>query len=302
MDAVAFYPGFHLPAFSVSGKPKLAKPFFSLKGLFNLAEIADGPSLFASRKNYTRLTVLSIRADGNRRGRHPQEHIATGRTEKTHDENKISQSSDGKTSNSKNQEEIIALFRRIQSSISKGDSISPKMRSSNASQDNTSAESVLEVLRQSRKQVKECLTMHFNSQTTSKLCGYFQMMGGNLHMDQTTRGEKTSKKEGNRASTRRRELLQKDQKVQEYPSPADLQLTRPPSNFVKRSPIPFAFSSRKEVVEQKIEANAATAGEEIASQNLEDMKLSELKELAKTRGIKGYSKVRKSELVELLRS
>ncbi|CAL5411438.1 unnamed protein product [Camellia sinensis] len=240
-------------------------------GLFNLAEIADGPSLFASRKNYTRLTVLSIRADGNRRGRHPQEHIATGRTEKTHDENKISQSSDGKTSNSKNQEEIIALFRRIQSSISKGDSISPKMRNSNASQDNTSAESVLEVLRQSRKQVKVI-------------------------------GEKTSKKEGNRASTRRRELLQKDQKVQEYPSPADLQLTRPPSNFVKRSPIPFAFSSRKEVVEQKIEANAATAGEEIASQNLEDMKLSELKELAKTRGIKGYSKVRKSELVELLRS
>lgn len=263
MDAIAFYPGLRLPAFSVSGKPKLAKPFFSLK------EIADGPSLFASQKNYTRLTVLSIRADGNRRGRHPQEHIATGRTEKTHAENKISQSSDGKTSNSKNQEEIIALFRRIQSSISKGDSISPKMRSSNSSQDNTSAESVLEVLRQSRKQVK---------------------------------GEKTSKKEGNRASTRRRELLQKDQKVQEYPSPADLQLTRPPSNFVKRSPIPFAFSSRKEVVEQKIEANAATAGEEIVLQNLEDMKLSELKELAKTRGIKGYSKVRKSELVELLRS
>lgn len=262
MDAVAFYPVFHLPAFSVSGKPKLAKPFFSLK------EIADGPSLFASRKNYTRLTVLSIRADGNRRGRHPQEHIAIGRTEKTHDENKMSQSSDGKTSNSKNQEEIIALFRRIQSSISKGDSISPKMRSSNSSQDNTSAESVLEVLRQSRKQVK---------------------------------GEKTSKKEGNRASTRRRELLPKDQRVQEYPSPADLQLTRPPSNFVKRSPIPFALSTRKDV-EQKIEASAATAGEEVESQNLEDLKLSELKELAKTRGIKGYSKVRKSELVELLRS
>ncbi|KAL7243508.1 hypothetical protein ACSBR1_015829 [Camellia fascicularis] len=263
MDAIAFYPGFRFPAFSVSGKPKLAKPFFSLK------EIADGPSLFASRKNSIRLTVLNMRADGNRRRQHPQENTATGRTEKTEDENKISQLSNGKTSNSKNQEEIIALFRRIQSSISKGDSISPKMRSSKSSQDNTSAESVLEVLRLSRKQVK---------------------------------GEKASKKEGNRASTRRRDLLQKDQKVQEYPSPTDLQLTRPPSNFVKRSPIPFALSSRKKVVEQKIEASSATAGEEKESPKLEDMKLSELKELAKTRGSKGYSKLKKSELVELLRS
>jgi hypothetical protein len=32
------------------------------------------------------------------------------------------------------------------------------------------------------------------------------------------------------------------------------------------------------------------------------MKLTELKELAKSRGIKGYSKLKKGELLELLRS
>lgn len=33
---------------------------------------------------------------------------------------------------------------------------------------------------------------------------------------------------------------------------------------------------------------------------LEDMKLTELKEIAKSKGIKGYSKLKKGELVELL--
>ncbi|KAL6991249.1 hypothetical protein U1Q18_009367 [Sarracenia purpurea var. burkii] len=256
MDAVTFNPRFRLPSFSC--KPMLGNPFFSLK------EIADRPSPFAARKDFSQLTVLSIRADGNRRGSQPpQKNKAAGRNAKG-DENKISQSSDAnKPSNSKNQEEIIALFRRVQSSISKGESVvSPKNRSSNSSRDKPSAESVLEVFRQSRKQLK---------------------------------GAKTSKNEGNKSnSTRRRVLLQK---VQEDPSMVDPKLNRPPSNFVKRSPIPFPSSPRKMLPEQKIESCSAIAEQ----QKLEEMKLFELKELAKTRGLRGYSRLKKSELVELLR-
>lgn len=115
-----------------------------------MAEIADGPSLLASRRGHGQVTTLSIRVDGNRSGRPSQRTSASGRFRKS-DGEKIPQSSDG---NSSNQEEIISLFRRIQSSISKGESISSKKRNSKSSEEKPSAESVLEVLRQSRKQVK----------------------------------------------------------------------------------------------------------------------------------------------------
>ncbi|XP_052202110.1 SAP-like protein BP-73 isoform X2 [Diospyros lotus] len=253
MDA-CLYPRFLLPSVSSSGKPRLGKPFSSLK------EIADGPSLFAARKDFSQLTVFSIRAGGNQKGRPSQKNAAPGRTTKKD----TTQSSDGKSPNSANQEEIIALFRRIQSSISKGDSTINKRRSSNSSQDKPSAESVLEVLRQSRKQVK---------------------------------GEETSR--GNRTLTRKRGgLLQKEKKVQEYPSEAEFKLTRPPSNFVKRSPIPFPSNPRKKAAEQTIETSAGETEFKI----FEKMKLTELKEVAKTRGIRGYSKLKKRELVELLGS
>ena len=119
----------------------------------NLAETADGFSPFASRRDLLPLTISSIKSDGNRRGRPSRKNHISGRTEKG-DKNKTPPSSDGKLSESSNQDEIIALFRRIQSSISKGESLGTKKRISDSSVDKTSAESVLEILRQSRKQVK----------------------------------------------------------------------------------------------------------------------------------------------------
>ena len=87
----------------------------------------------------------------------------------------------------------------------------------------------------------------------------------------------------------------------------DSKLTRPPSTFVRRSPIPLSnrgvpadlrsdqvpaadYKKETEIPELKV----------LALQKVEDMKLPELKELAKSKGIKGYSKLRKAELVKLL--
>lgn len=116
-----------------------------------MAETADRPSLFDSPKDFRQLTVSSIRSDENGRRRPPWRSSASRRTPE--DENETPQSSNGEKSNSSNQEEIIAMFRRIQSAISKDESVKTK-RNSNLSEDKTSPESVLEVLRKSRKQMK----------------------------------------------------------------------------------------------------------------------------------------------------
>lgn len=119
-----------------------------------MAETADGPSLFDFQRDFPRLTVSSIRSDGdgNRRRRPPRISSASRRASEE-DENETAQSSNGKKSNSSNQEEIIALFRRIQSAISKDESVNAK-RNTNLSDDTNSPESIPEVLRKSRKQVK----------------------------------------------------------------------------------------------------------------------------------------------------
>ncbi|KAK9267443.1 hypothetical protein L1049_009869 [Liquidambar formosana] len=262
MGAVVFYPHsvFRMPSFFAFSKPKLGKSVLSLK------EIADGSSPFASQREFLQLAVSSIRSDGNKRGRPPRKNTASRRTAKE-DETKIPQSSDGKSSNSSNQEEIIALFRRIQSSISKEESVISKKRSSNSSEDKPSAESVLEVLRQSRKQVKD----------------------------------KTSDKEDGKVLTQRRGVPKREQRNQDNSSTLDFKLTRPPSNFVKRSPIPSPTTARRQVLELNSEASSAPAGSKVLVR-IEEMKLLELKELAKSRGLRGYSKLKKSELLELLRS
>ncbi|KAM7530477.1 hypothetical protein LguiB_033887 [Lonicera macranthoides] len=152
---------------------------------------------------------------------------------------------------------MIALFRRIGSSISKGESASSKTRRSKAS-----AESLLDVLVQSRKPVTE----------------------------------KTSNKEWGKVLTQRRDPSKNNEKIEYYPPAADPKSTRPPSNFVKRSPIqsPVRFNRKAEPGTK--EESISMVGVE----KVEGMKVSELKELAKSRGIKGYSKLKKSELIELL--
>ncbi|XP_059438658.1 SAP-like protein BP-73 isoform X2 [Corylus avellana] len=261
MNAVAVFrshSALQFPSFlSFSGQPSLGGKPISLK------EIADGPLLFDSQKVFPRLTVLSIRSDGHKRHGPPRRSSDSRRRKE--DENETPQSSDGKKSKSSNQEEIIALFRRIQSSISKGESLSTKKRNSNLSEDKPSPESILDVLRKSRKQAKD--------------------------------------KEGDKVLIRRRGVPQKEQAVQNSQQVADLKSTRPPSEFVKRSPIPSPSTPRGKILELNGEALAARDGsKELNLPGIEGMKLTELKEVAKSRGMKGYSKLKKSELVELLRS
>ena len=71
--------------------------------------------------------------------------------------------------------------------------------------------------------------------------------------------------------------------------------SRPPSKFSRRSPILSLRAPRGNPIEMNSETSMISSNKE-----LKDMKLPELKELAKTRGIKGYSRLKKSELLELL--
>lgn len=104
------------------------------------------PSPFEPRE--LKLTVSCIGSDeGNRRGQPPSRRSSgSGRTTKKNDETKKPRG--GRKSKSSNQEEIISLFRRIQSSISKDvDSADTKKIKSNASEEKPpSAESILRVL------------------------------------------------------------------------------------------------------------------------------------------------------------
>ncbi|GJW12007.1 SAP-like protein BP-73 [Tanacetum coccineum] len=184
-----------------------------------------------------------------RRVRPVQRNSGNRRSINGDDNEKPHLSENGKTYN---KEEILALFRRIQSSISAAEFAASKGRTNNAS-----AESVLEVLHQSRKQVK----------------------------GKTSYGEEStglSERENN-----------KQEKVERIDSVSNEgNLSRPPSNFMKKSPIPSVHVERV-----KDDVMSATDGEE-----LEAMKLAELKELAKSRGVKGYSKLKKAELIELLKT
>lgn len=93
-----------------------------------------------------------------------------------------------------------------------------------------------------------------------------------------------------------------EEKETNHTSPvADFKLVRPPSKFVKRSPIPSPSGGNGSHL--KVEASQAIAETmELKFPSIEDMKLTELKALAKSRGFKGYSKLKKNELLELLRS
>ncbi|KAK6123976.1 hypothetical protein DH2020_042321 [Rehmannia glutinosa] len=239
MEGSLLYPHSVLRLPSLS-RPNLRKPFFSLK------ETADRPF------------VSSIRANGNR--------VRPPKAEGT---------DDGKSSLSPNKEEILALFKRIQSSISKGENTNSKKRNSKVAEDKTSAESILEILHQSR-----------------------------------TRGKgKTLGKKGDKSQAPQKDSPKKEEEKTERLSTTGLQSTRPPSKFTRRSPVP-TLSSPRDNVQPGIKTSPETATLSIPrdeielkteqSKKFEEMKLPQLKEVAKSKGIKGYSKLKKSELVELL--
>lgn len=111
-----------------------------------------------------------------------------------------------------------------------------------------------------------------------------------------------NKSKSEKALFGQRGTLKKEEKAEakENEPILEFKLTRPPSNFVKRSPIPLPSTPREKVNELNSEnSSRPDSVEEVP--RFEEMKLPELKELAKSRGIKGYSRLKKSELVELLR-
>ncbi|OVA15174.1 Rho termination factor [Macleaya cordata] len=264
MDAAAvsvvLFPncGLLFPTFSASTKLKLGKSNFLGK------EVADGTSLLNSRRKLLPSPLWIIRSEGDRRGRPPRGNTSSDNTVRQDTNENISQSSSGESPNSSNQEEIIALFRRIQSSISKDGSIRTKKSSSDNSNKKQSSASVSRVLRQRRKSIK------------AKVSNQDKVL------------------------PRRRGAPIEEERTGDNSSRIDIKLTRPPSNFVKRSPIPTPSTLEREVGDVIGEGfPAAVDGKELRA--IEKMKLPELKELAKSRGIKGYSKLKKGELVELLK-
>ncbi|CAI9782080.1 unnamed protein product [Fraxinus pennsylvanica] len=220
--------------------------------ILSFNEVADRDSVFISRRELLNLAVSSTRADGNPvPGRAPK-----GEWKK----NPESMEAEKKTS----KEEILALFKRIQSSISKGETIKSRNRNSKPAEDASSGEALLEVLRQS------------------------------------TRKGKTGRKQGDKLVASGKGLLMKEQKA-EHSSEKDVKSSRPPSNFTKRSPVPSLSSPRNEVDLKSEVLPTVDVNTEIISKKFEEMKLAELKEVAKSKGIRGYSKLKKSELVDLLK-
>ncbi|KAL4012071.1 hypothetical protein IC575_029152 [Cucumis melo] len=208
------------------------------------------------------LSVSNNRPDGNAgnaRNRPPRRNSLPGKTRKSESSSRKKEAPKNeeniKKSKPNDQEEIIALFRKIQASIAKESASSIDEESH---KDEHGATSILETLREPRKQLKG----------------------------------KTSKKAGAKVFRSKGASEEKEMHDPSPPPAADFKLVRPPSKFVKRSPIP-----------PKVDASQAIAeSRELKFPSIENMKLAELKALAKSRGIKGYSKLKKNELMEILRS
>lgn len=83
--------------------------------------------------------------------------------------------------------------------------------------------------------------------------------------------------------------------------PGNVEVQRPVSNFVKKSPILAPPSKERAMKAGEESAPMTDTNVEYELHKLDEMKLSELKELAKTKGAKGYSKLKKGELLEMLR-
>lgn len=97
------------------------------------------------------LTVSCIGSEGNGGDQPPRRRSSSGRTNKN-DGTKKKREAGGKKSKASDQEEIISLFRRIQTSISNKESVNAKKINSNVSEDSPSSESILQALYGSRKQ------------------------------------------------------------------------------------------------------------------------------------------------------
>ncbi|KAM1245302.1 hypothetical protein ACFX2I_036518 [Malus domestica] len=235
-DSVLRFPTF----FSFSKQPKLGNPIFSLKDVSPLFE----------RKELHLTVTCSVGSQGNGRDQPPRR-----RSERA---NKDGSKKRGSRKTNANQEEIISLFRRIQTSISKEGSVDDEKIGSDDYEDRPHSDSILRA----------------------------------LHGLRNPKG-KADEKDGKKAFIRRTDP--REEQMQSNPPVAEFKLTRPPSKFVKRSPIPHPSIPHPS-------ATGRSGAEELDLVRVEGMKLPELKELAKSRGMRGYSKLKKMELVKLLKS
>ncbi|KAM1792851.1 hypothetical protein ACFX12_036665 [Malus domestica] len=246
-DSVLRFPTF----FSFSKQPKLGNPIFSLKDVSPLFE----------RKELHLTVTCSVGSQGNGRDQPPRR-----RSERA---NKDGSKKRGSRKTNANQEEIISLFRRIQTSISKEGSVDDEKIGSDDYEDRPHSDSILRA----------------------------------LHGLRNPKG-KADDKDGKKVFIRRTDT--REEQMQSNPPVAEFKLTRPPSKFVKRSPIPHPSTPRSQFLDldngTTPSATGRSGAEELDLVRVEGMKLPELKELAKSRGMRGYSKLKKMELVKLLKS
>ncbi|XP_020597772.1 uncharacterized protein LOC110037455 isoform X2 [Phalaenopsis equestris] len=193
-----------------------------------------------------------IRSEGSRRKRPQQRSVSSNKPRGGGGDDELK-----RRSKSPDNDEILALFRRIQSSISKeGEAKVPRRRRRGI------ADSVSPESRKSRESGKE---------------------------------------QGGRGSGLEDAAALENSKIQ-----------RPLSKFVRRSPIPVASPAEDKGLfkkedegerEQEVkEVEEKRAGSEVSEmQKIDEMKLSELKGLARGEGIKGISKLKKGELLQLLK-
>lgn len=249
-----------------------------------------------------------------------------------------------KSSNSSVEDDIVALFRRIQaeSTVSKENPGNDKKNSNISSKSMKSADSVLRVLRQYPDKPKEEIEEEPN-QKISFMGGYEKLA---TNIDSSRKQSKKSKEieeESNqnisllggyekmatkRDSSRRQSKKSGSQRItKNIDESENFLLSRPASKFVHRSPIPLS-SIKKEVrpvpgIQQSDEQNGGTSRDsegtsasvlngsllrdsagllENQPDDLSQLNLSELKRTAKSYGLKGYSKLKKADLLELLRN
>ncbi|CAL9202055.1 unnamed protein product [Musa hybrid cultivar] len=226
------------------------------------AEITDAVLHNVSQSGTSRFPILSIRSEGNRGGR-PRKDTSPNKTRKEADRLKDPPTSNVESSNAASQDEIIALFKRIQTSISKGRPATPRRR-------------------------------NLKSQTEKKT-------GEPIPKDFKQEQVRVARKDDCAPLSEKSRLLE--------------EVARPVSKFVKKSPIPSPslVQDDKEVAEEQLQSvmsnkvadkqqqQALTTDRESNVQNLDELKLPELKELAKRRGIKGYSKLKKGQVLQLLK-
>ncbi|KAH9623281.1 hypothetical protein KSS87_021065 [Heliosperma pusillum] len=203
---------------------------------------------------------------------------------------------------------LIALFKRIQDSISTGKSGIRNGSRSLPPTDDISVETLVSRFpyKSSSRQVK----LEQSKPSTGK--GREPMKEKSLHEPQHSSSNKLTRSPSN--FTKKSPIPsptplrsrgynvanEVDKLLPDLQHSPNHKLTRLPSNFVKKSPIPSPTTLRGNEHNMADEVGLSSEAHSDAKK-LEEMKLGELKGIAKERGIKGYSKLKKSELLELLR-